>query len=118
MENVIILKDMHFFAYHGVLSQESVMGNEYVVNLSLKVDVSRAMETDKVSDTVDYAEVFQVVKAEMLQPSKLIEHVAGRIAKRLLNDFPLISSVDIMLEKLNPPMNADMHSAAIRLVLP
>ena len=109
---------MHFFAYHGVLPQESVMGNEYVVNLALQVDISQAMQTDEISDTVNYAVVYQVVKEEMQQPSKLIEHVAGRIAKRLLHDFPQISRVEILLEKLNPPMGADIHSAAVRLVLP
>ena len=118
MKSEIILNDIHFFAYHGVLPQEVVVGNEYVINLILSVDISQAMQTDDVQDTVNYAEVYEVVKAEMQQRSNLLEHVAGRIAYRLLNDFPIIQSVDILLEKLNPPMGADIHSAAVHLVLP
>ena len=119
MKSEIILKDMHFFAYHGLLPQEAVVGNEYVVNLTLSVDIGQAMETDDVTDTINYAEVYQVVKAEMQQPSKLIEHVAGRIAHHLLKDFPQIQSVDILLEKLNPPIpGSQIRSSAIHLVLP
>ena len=109
---------MHFFAYHGVLPQEAVVGNEFVVNLTLEVDITSAMQSDDVADTVNYVEVYEVVKAEMQQRSNLLEHVAGRIAHRLLDDYPTITSVDILLEKLNPPMEANLHSAAVHLVLP
>jgi len=118
MESAILLNNMHFFAYHGVLPQESLVGNEFVVNLTLQVDISRAMQSDEVEDTVNYAEVYEAVKQEMQQPSKLLEHVAGRISHRLLHDFPLIQQVDIVVEKLNPPLGADIHSAAVKLVLP
>jgi dihydroneopterin aldolase len=118
MKSEIILKDMYFFAYHGLLPQEAVVGNDFIVNLTLSVDITRAIETDDVNDTVNYADVYQMVKAEMQQRSNLLEHVAGRIAHRLLHDFPSVTSVDIQVEKLNPPMKADIHSAAIHLVLP
>ena len=118
MKSEIILKDMHFFAYHGVLPQEAVVGNEFVVNLTLEVDFTPAMQSDDVANTVNYAEVYEVVKAEMQQRSNLLEHVAARIAHRLLDDYPTITSVDILLEKLNPPMEANLHSAAVHLVLP
>ena len=118
MMSEIILKDMHFFAYHGVLPQEAVVGNEFVVNLSLQVDITQAMQTDDIADTVNYAEIYEAVKAEMQERSNLLEHVAGRIAHRLLNDFPTITSVDILLEKLDPPMGAEVRSSAIHLVLP
>ena len=118
MMSEIILKDMHFFAYHGVLPQEAVVGNEFVVNLSLQVDITQAMQTDDIADIVNYAEIYEAVKAEMQERSNLLEHVAGRIAHRLLNDFPTITSVDILLEKLDPPMGAEVRSSAIHLVLP
>lgn len=118
MKSEIILKGMHFFAYHGLLPQEAVVGNEYVVTLTLSVDISKAMQTDDVHDTVNYAEVYQVVKVEMQQRSNLLEYVAGRIAHRILHDFPTVISVDILLEKLNPPLGAAISSSAIHLVLP
>jgi dihydroneopterin aldolase len=57
------------------------------------------------------------VKSEMDIPSKLLEHVAMRISRRLLNDFPLIEVVEIKLEKRNPPMGADIDSAGVEMVV-
>lgn len=88
----ILLKDICCFAYHGVAPQENIIGNEYIINLKLKVDISQAIQTDDVVDTVNYAEIHEAVKAEMSIPSKLLEHVCGRIAKRLLAEFPAIEN--------------------------
>lgn len=111
----IFLKDIHCYAYHGVAPQESLIGNEYIINLKLKVDISQAAETDEVTDTVSYAEVHEVVKTEMSSPSKLLEHVCNRIVRELFTRFPLIEEVKISLSKRNPPMGADIDSAGVEL---
>ena len=54
----------------------------------MQVNIAPAMQTDDVADTVSYADVYEAVKAEMKVPSKLLEHVGGRIVKRLFGDFP------------------------------
>ena len=95
----ILLKDICCFAYHGVAPQENIIGNEYIINLKLKVDISQAIQTDDVVDTVNYAEIHEAVKAEMSIPSKLLEHVCGRIAKRLLAEFPAIEEIELRLSK-------------------
>ena len=84
----IYLKNVRFHAYHGVLPQETQVGNDYVVNLEVKYDFSRAMETDELAGTINYAELYELVKEEMEKPSKLLEHVAGRIGKRLFAEHP------------------------------
>ena len=104
-----------FFAYHGVAPQETTVGNEFVVSLRLKTDIARAMESDDVADTVNYAEIHQAVKEEMDIPSKLLEHVAGRIVRRLFNDFPTIERIDLKLSKRNPPMGADIETAGVEV---
>ena len=111
----ILLKDICCFAYHGVAPQENIIGNEYIINLKLKVDISQAIQTDDVVDTVNYAEIHEAVKAEMSIPSKLLEHVCGRIAKRLLAEFPAIEEIELRLSKRNPPMGADIDSAGVEL---
>ena len=110
-----LLKDICCFAYHGVAPQENIIGNEYIINLKLKVDISQAIQTDDVVDTVNYAEIHEAVKAEMSIPSKLLEHVCGRIAKRLLAEFPAIEEIELRLSKRNPPMGADIDSAGVEL---
>ena len=106
---------MRFFAHHGVGGQETLVGNEFVVNLRLKVDIGHAMQTDDVTDTVSYAEVYEAVKKEMEVPSKLLEHVGGRIVKRLLGEFPQIENIELKLSKRNPPMGADIEAAGIEI---
>lgn len=115
MQSYIFLDNMHFYAYHGVGEQETLIGNEYIINLRLQVDITQAAATDCVEDTVSYADVHQAVKEEMTIPSKLLEHVAGRIVRRLLNDFPAIQQVEIKLAKRNPPMGADIEVAGIEI---
>lgn len=115
MTSYILLENIRFFSYHGVAPQETTVGNEFVVSLRLKTDITRAMGSDDVADAVNYAKIHQAVKEEMDIPSKLLEHVAGRIARRLFNDFPTIESIDLKLSKRNPPMGADIETAGVEV---
>ena len=107
--------NVRFFAYHGVGQQEREVGNEFVINLKLKVDIARAAETDDVTHTVSYADVYENVKAEMEIPSKLLEHVCGRIIKRLFRTFPTVKAIELKLAKRNPPMGADLDAAGVEV---
>lgn len=106
---------MKFYAYHGVDFQERQVGNWFIVDLLLTVNMIQAIKSDCLDDTVNYAEVYEVVKSEMNVPSMLIEHVAGRIIKTLRCRFPKIEHVQIKLAKLNPPCGGDIKSAAVLL---
>lgn len=112
----IRLSDLRFRAYHGVLPQERVVGNDYCVNLSLTLSaVADAAYTDQLEGTVNYAEVYQIVHAEMAAPSALLEHVAQRILTRLFNRFDLVEKAAVEVIKINPPFSADGAKAAVRL---
>lgn len=111
----IFLKEIRCYAYHGVAPQENLIGNEYVIDLKLKVDISQASQTDEVADTVSYADVHELIKAEMAVPSKLLEHVGGRMAAKLFEVFPAIEEIELRLSKRNPPMGADIDTAGIEL---
>lgn len=117
MSSKIYLRNVRFHAFHGVLPQEGIVGNDYLVNLVLDYDFSSAMKTDDLQGTLNYAEVYQMVKEEMAVPSKLLEHVAGRIAQRLFSDFPEIQKLQLSITKVNPPMGADSDGAGVEVVL-
>ena len=117
MSSKIYLRNVRFHAFHGVLPQEGIVGNDYLVNLVLDYDFSSAMQTDKLQGTLNYAEVYQKVREEMAVPSKLLEHVAGRIAHRLFSDFPEIQKLQLSITKVNPPMGADSDGAGVEVVL-
>ena len=117
MSSKIYLRNVRFHAFHGVLPQEGIVGNDYLVNLVLDYDFSSAMKTDDLQGTLNYAEVYQKVREEMAVPSKLLEHVAGRIAHRLFSDFPEIQKLQLSITKVNPPMGADNDGAGVEVVL-
>ena len=117
MSSKIYLRNVRFHAFHGVLPQERIVGNDYLVNLVLDYYFSSAMQTDDLQGTLNYAEVYQKVREEMAVPSKLLEHVAGRIAHRLFSDFPEIQKLQLSITKVNPPMGADSDGAGVEVVL-
>ncbi len=114
-DSYIQLRGLRFHAYHGVAAQERLVGNDYEVDLRLRVDVERAVQSDNVADTVNYAEVYEVVSEQMATPSDLVEHVAGRIAQAVLDRWPQVTDVVIVLTKRNPPMGADCQGAGVEL---
>ena len=113
----ITINGLRFHAYHGVLPQERLTGNDYLINLRVKYSIEKAMHTDSVEDTLNYATVYEAVASEMMIPSNLLEHVAGRIGTHLLDMFPEIKDIDLSITKLNPPMGADCTGAGVEVHL-
>lgn len=113
----ISLNRLRFHARHGVLPQERVTGGEFIVSVRAKYLFDKALESDNVDDTINYAEIFEIINKEMLTPSCLLEHLAGRIGRSIFNRMPMIESLDITVEKTNPPMGADSDGAAVELHL-
>ena len=116
-QTYIFLKELRFKAFHGVLPQERQVGGDFIVTMRVGCPWQRAMDTDDVADTLDYAAVYAVVKNEMARPSQLLEHVAGRIAQTLFRQYPDVTSVDLWLTKVMPPMGADCAGAGVELHL-
>lgn len=100
-------------AYHGVLEQERVVGNDYIVSLRVDYPIAKACMTDDVSDTMNYAEAAEVIRREMLQQSNLLENVAYRIAHAILTTFPLALKATVDLRKVAPPMSIDSEGAGV-----
>jgi dihydroneopterin aldolase len=115
MTNKVFIKELRLYAYHGVLPQEQKVGAYYTLNLEFETNFSDAMETDDLHNTVNYAEVLEIIKGEMAQPSKLLEHVGGRIVKTLFSTFPDVKRIKLQLIKENPPMGAECKGAGIEI---
>lgn len=114
-DGYISLRNVRFRAFHGVLPQERRVGGDFLVTVRVGYPLERAMETDNVDDTLDYSALYALVEREMAEPSKLLEHVAGRIVKAITTSFLEVTSVDLELTKLNPPMGADSEGAAVEV---
>ncbi|KGO92722.1 dihydroneopterin aldolase [Flavobacterium subsaxonicum] len=112
---IIKLKNIRTFSYHGCLVEESKIGSDYSVDLEIKADLRKSMETDELEDTVDYVHLNKIVMEEMAIRSKLLEHVAQRIVKRVFNEIPAVSRVVLEVSKLNPPIGGDVEAVTIQL---
>lgn len=111
----ITLHKMRFYAYHGVFAQEQRVGNHFIVELTFWADIAESLHRDELEETISYADVYEVIKAEMTIPSRLLEHVVGRISERLFATFPRMQRIALTLSKCNPPFPGEVHSAAVTL---
>lgn len=112
-QSKIYLREVKFYAHHGVSEQEKLVGNRFMINLELTVDFLAATKSDDVEDTVSYADVYEVLKEQMNVPSKLLEHVLGRINDALYAAFPKVQGIRIELIKCTPPIGADTNGASV-----
>jgi len=111
---LIRLEDICLTAYHGVLPEEREKGNTFLVTVSLELPEQRAVETDNLSDTVNYKQVYDIVAEQMAMPSNLLEHVAGRIRQALQKAWP-VAQVHVQIKKKNPPVGGQVAWATIEI---
>lgn len=114
MPDRIVLENMHFYGYHGVLPAENELGQHFVVSLVLEKDLRPAGCSDELRDTLNYAQAYTVVKEIMEgQPYKLLETVAEKIAGRMLNMEA--DSVRVSVKKLSPPLPGILDFVAVEI---
>ena len=111
----IELRNIPLYAYHGVIPQENVVGAWYTIDLSATVSKHESIKNDALDSTINYATIYDIVCEEMKTPSKLLEHVCGRILTRIFNETTEITHIEISLTKDTPPIGADRASCAVRI---
>jgi 7,8-dihydroneopterin aldolase/epimerase/oxygenase len=111
----IALNNMEFHAYHGCLEHEQQLGNTFIVNLCMTLDTELAGQTDELQHTLNYQQVYDLVKLQMEIPSMLIEHVVKRILDSVFDSFFQIEELTVQLFKLNPPLGGKVESVSIEL---
>lgn len=113
----IHVKDMQFYGFHGVLPEETTLGQRFRVNVSLAVDLHKAGTTDALDYTVNYAEVYALTRAIVEgEPFQLIEAVAEAIASRILDDFSKqVHGVKVEVIKPDPPIQGHLREVAVEI---
>lgn len=110
----IQLRDVMFYARHGVLPEERTLGNQYRVNVRLRIDASDFDDVaDDLHSTISYAEVFDVLDDVMSRPVSLLETVAVRFAKKVTSRWKNIKSGEIEVVKTIPPIPGMMGEAGV-----
>lgn len=111
----IRLDQMTFYGTHGVLSEENRLGQRFCVDLELRLDLKKATQTDDLHDSVNYAEVYEMVKEEIEQTQvNLIETLAENIAQRILSTFPVFE-IWVRVVKPNPPIRGFQGAVSVEL---
>lgn len=111
----IKLSDLRFHAHHGVMHQETKVGNEFIVDLAVRIPFPETILEDNLDDTVSYADIYEIVESEMGNTKKLIETVAAKIADRISRRWPQIISGHITICKSTPPIPSITGRAEVTL---
>jgi dihydroneopterin aldolase len=112
----MLLKRIVFYGYHGVYPEENRLGQKYLVDLDLRLNLSRAARSDDVNDTVNYAEIHALVK-EIVEgpPVKLIEALTEKIASAVLGTYTSIIEATVSVTKPNPPFDITFDGVTVTL---
>ncbi|MCP9754587.1 dihydroneopterin aldolase [Lacihabitans sp. CCS-44] len=111
----IALEGMEFFAYHGHFDEEQKIGNKYSIDVLIETDLSRPASSDNLKDTIDYGDVYQMVRMVMSKKHRLLEHVGHEIIDAIRFKFNAIKKVTVEVSKFNPPIGGVCHRAKVKL---
>lgn len=113
MSQYIEVNGIKLYAFHGCLEEEAKIGGNYLVDVQLKTDFSKAAQSDQLTETIDYVQINAIVSQEMAIRSKLIEHVGQRIVSRIQQEISNILALRVKVTKICPPINGDVDHVAI-----
>lgn len=107
MSDRIFLKGLLVHAHHGLLSHESEVGQRFVIDLDMEIDLAAAAASDHLTDTVSYADVAEVTLSTFKARNfKLLEAAAGAVAEAVLAAFPAIAAITVTVHKPHAPIAA------------
>lgn len=92
-----------------------LIGSDYRVDLEVSGDLSKPSLSDKLTETIDYVHLNNIVKEEMAIRSNLLEHVAKRIIDRIFLEILKVEMVEVIVSKINPPIGGDVESVSVKL---
>jgi 7,8-dihydroneopterin aldolase/epimerase/oxygenase len=110
---LILIENMEFYSFHGHFKEERIVGNKFLVDLTIETDMSIPKESDNLKDAVNYQRVYEIVKLQMEKKSHLLEHIAGRIIDAVYDEVEGIKKLTVKVSKMNPPMGGKIGSVSI-----
>ena len=113
---LIQIENMECYAFHGHYREEQIVGNKFIVDLTIETDMSVPSKSDNLRDAVNYQKAYQIVKVQMEKKSYLLENIAGRILDALYAEMQGILKATVKVSKMNPPMGGKIGSASVIMV--
>jgi dihydroneopterin aldolase len=109
----IAIQGAEFFAYHGFYPEEQKLGTKFIVDVEVSFKPAADIKEDKISNTVDYEKVYNIVRGQMEHTRKLIETVAQSIADAVKEKYPFVDNIKVTIKKLNPPLSGKVDCSSI-----
>lgn len=114
MTGRITLSNMVFYGYHGDLPEENTLGQRFIIDLVLTLDIAEAAATDSLHHTVDYTKVYAICRETVEKDRfKLIEALANHVIDRVLAANPIVQKVDITIKKPSVPIAGILDHVAV-----
>jgi len=108
------IKDLHFFAYHGIFEGESSTGADFEVQLSVQYDETH-ISFNNLNNIVDYVDLYAIVKKRMAMPTHLLEELAESIIRKIRHEYSFVLAVSISIFKLQPPIEGFRGKVGVEL---
>jgi 7,8-dihydroneopterin aldolase/epimerase/oxygenase len=109
----IQIEGMEFYAFHGHFREEQIVGNRFLVDLTIETDMEKPAESDNLKDAVNYQAAYEIVKTQMEVKSHLLENIAGRILNAVCSELPGVKKATVKVSKMNPPMGGKINSVSV-----
>ncbi len=110
----VALQGVRFYAYHGYYPEERKIGNEFFIDIETENEVTENL-SDELDNTINYERLYEIAAAEMKSTRKLLETVAHRILKTIIQEFPQIDTAKVAIRKLNLPLKAEVKNSLVEL---
>ncbi len=107
---------MAFFSRHGVLAEEARLGQRFYVDADLFLDLCRASQSDDLKDTVNYAAVYDRIRAVMEgERCALIERLAGKILDTVMGEWPEVERMTVTIHKPEAPVAGVLRDVSVTI---
>ena len=114
--DTIYIKGLEIFAYHGVNPEEKRDGQVFLLDIAMVADLTKARESDSLDDTVNYAAVRKTVQKAFTETKyNLIERAAQAVCDAVLEGFPQVEEVSLLLQKPEAPVSAEFDYMAVEI---
>jgi 7,8-dihydroneopterin aldolase/epimerase/oxygenase len=110
---LIQIEGMEFYAFHGHFKEEQIVGNRFLVDLTIETDMEKPGASDNLKDAVNYQAAYEIVKTQMEVKSHLLENIAGRILNAICSELTGVKKATVKVSKMNPPMGGKINSVSV-----
>jgi dihydroneopterin aldolase len=112
----IIIEELEVYAYHGVAPEEKALGQMFIISVEVTADLKAAARADELSYTINYGNLCaDIEKVLTFRKYELIEAAAMAVIERILDNYPVVMSVKVLLKKPWAPLGRHLKYVAVEM---